>query len=103
MSDPGLDAVLARMWEGFRPLAASRVDALETYVSALQAGTADDGLRADAASAAHKLAGALGSYGRGGSDEAARLETLLGDGGSGPRDPLQMVALVRSLRASVDR
>ena len=72
-----LDAVLAQMWAGFVPLARARVDALEQWLGAYDAGDDDADLRAAAAVAAHKLAGALGSYGRPGSDDASALEVLL--------------------------
>lgn len=96
----GLDDVLARMWAGFADLARSRVDALEAYARAYAAGDDDPALRAEARSAAHKLAGALGSYGRAGSDEASQLDLLLRDGSR--RDPDEVTALVAALRRSVD-
>ena len=96
-----LDAVLAQLWAGFADLARSRVTDLEAYADALVAGRDDPALRATAASAAHKLAGALGSYGRSGSDEASRLEVLLRPA-AGPPDPDAVVPLVRVLRAAVD-
>lgn len=93
-----LDAVLARMWAGFAPLARSRVEALEQWLSAYDAGHDDPELRVAAASAAHKLAGALGSYGRPGSDEASALEVLL----RGPVSPEQVRPQVLALRRAVD-
>ncbi len=83
MTSTDLDAVLDAMWAGFAPLARSRVDVIAAYAVTLPAGPDDPGLRAEAASAAHKLAGALGSYGRDGSDDAAALELLL-QGGTTP-------------------
>ncbi|MDP9466449.1 MAG: Hpt domain-containing protein [Actinomycetota bacterium] len=77
MTTADLEAVLAQMWAGFAPLARSRVEALELWLRAYDEGHDDAELRAAAASAAHKLAGALGSYGRPGSDEASALEVLL--------------------------
>ena len=69
-----LDAVLASLWQGLREVAAGRVDVVEAYVTGLRNGGDDDAARRDdAATAAHRLAGALGSYGRPGSHEAARL------------------------------
>jgi HPt (histidine-containing phosphotransfer) domain-containing protein len=94
-----LDAVLAQMWAGFAPLASSRVEALEAWLQAYDDGHDDEQLRAAAASAAHKLAGALGSYGRPGSDDASALELLL----RGPVVPAQVRPHVVALRAAVDR
>ena len=96
---PGdLDAVLAQMWAGFAPLARSRVEVLEQWLSGCDTGHDDADLRAAAASAAHKLAGALGSYGRPGSDDASALEVLL----RGPVTPDQVRPHVLALRAAVD-
>jgi HPt (histidine-containing phosphotransfer) domain-containing protein len=92
-----LDAVLAQMWAGFAPLARSRVEALERWLQAYDAGHDDAELRAAAASAAHKLAGALGSYGRPGSDDASALEVLL----RGPVTPDQVRPLVLALHSAV--
>ena len=93
-----LDAVLAQMWAGFAPLARTRVDALEQWLLAYDAGHDDPVLRDAAASATHKLAGALGSYGRPGSDEASSLEVLL----RGPVTPDEVRPYVLALRAAVD-
>ena len=93
-----LDAVLAQMWAGFAPLARSRVEVLEQWLSACETGQDDADLRLAAASAAHKLAGALGSYGRPGSDDASALEVLL-------RGPVTADAVrphVVALRVAVD-
>jgi HPt (histidine-containing phosphotransfer) domain-containing protein len=98
MTTAGLDAVLAQLWAGFAPLARSRVEALEAWLHAYDAGHDDPGLRAAAASAAHKLAGALGSYGRSGSDDASALEVLL----RGPVGPEQARPHVLALRRAVD-
>ncbi|MCW2776631.1 MAG: hypothetical protein JWN17_356 [Frankiales bacterium] len=73
-------------------MARSRVLVLEQYVQGVA------GSQEDAVQAAHRLSGALGSFARGGSDEAARLERLLADG---PRDAPEVAPLVQALRAVV--
>ena len=98
MTTAALDEVLAQMWAGFAPLARSRVEALELWLRALDAGLDDADLGAAAASAAHKLAGALGSYGRPGSDDASALEVLL----RSPVTPDQVRPHVLALRGAVD-
>ena len=85
---------LDQMWERFAHLADERVAAMEIYVGAVRTGMQSEEQRAAAESAAHKLAGALGSYHRPGSDEAARVEQLLIDHGA--VDDLE--PLVRRLR-----
>lgn len=98
MTATELDAVLAQMWAGFAPLARSRVEAVERWLRACDAGQDDDDLRAEAAGAAHKLAGALGSYGRPGSDDASALEVLL----RGPVTAAQARPHVLALRCAVE-
>ena len=100
LTAPDLDAVLASMWAVFAPLARTRVELLEAYTAALVAGQDDPELRRPAATAAHQLAGALGSYGRPGSDEASALELLLRD--QTDRDVAAIRAQVTALRAAVD-
>jgi Hpt domain len=100
MTAPDLSVVLAQMWATFAPLARTRVEALETYAAALAAGRDDPQLRAPAAVAAHKLAGALGSYARPGSDDAAALELLLREDGA-ERDAAVVGARVAALRVAV--
>jgi HPt (histidine-containing phosphotransfer) domain-containing protein len=100
MSSPDLSDVIAQLWNGFRGVARSRVDLLETYEAALRAGSPDEELSQSAVAAAHKLAGSLGSYGRPGSDAAAALERLLRT--QPPPDVEQVAELVRRLRTAVD-
>lgn len=100
MSSSDFDEVLAEMWLGFADLARSRVGDLEAYSAALAAGEAADPLRDAATSSAHKLAGALGSYRRPGSEEAGRLEALLRAPGAPPAG--EVAALVGALRAAVE-
>lgn len=92
-----LDGFLAEMWLKYAYLARDRVSALERYVTALEAGRADDVLREDAQVAAHKLVGALGSYHRPGSDEAATAERLIIE--SAP--VAELAPVVRALRGLV--
>lgn len=99
MTDAALDDVLAQMWAALAPVAVARVDVLEAYSAALSAGRDDPELRISAAGAAHQLAGALGSYGRSGSDEAAELELVLR--GRGPCEPELVRRHATALRAAV--
>jgi HPt (histidine-containing phosphotransfer) domain-containing protein len=94
-TDPYTADLLAQMWERFRPLAHERLALLDEATAAAEAGTLTPELRERGASAAHKLAGSLGSFGREGSDEAKRAELLL----AGPADPAALRALVDALRS----
>jgi len=97
VTDSRLD-FLDEMWEKFSPVARQRVDDLEQYVAAAQAGEAAEDLRDAAEWAAHKLVGALGSFRREGSAEAAVAERLVRT-----HAPVADLApVVRTLRALVD-
>jgi hypothetical protein len=91
-------ALVARLWERYAGVAADRVTVLERAAEALADGTATDQQRLEARSAAHKLSGALGTYGRPGSEVARQVEELI----SGGRDLRDVPALVAVLRRCVD-
>ena len=97
MSDDALRAALAGLWSQNVHLAVARVEALEAYAVLLRAGD-DPASRRTAEWDAHKLAGALGSYGRSGSDVAAALEEQL----RGQPDPERVDGLVAELRRAVE-
>lgn len=94
-----LDDAIGDLWRAFAPTARGRVALLEGYLSRLLDGTADEAGRQEAASAAHKLAGALGSYLRPGSEQAAASEELLR--GDAPVRPGELAPLVAALRSAV--
>ncbi len=76
---------VASLWLRFKPLIASRIELLERY-----AGGDPEVSREEAASAAHKLAGALGSYGRHQGTQAARdVENLLEQDATGTSERLR--------------
>ena len=58
-----LSDALAKLWVRFLPEMLERVRVLDSAGCALEAGTLDEGARAAAGEAAHKLAGALGTFG----------------------------------------
>ena len=97
MSGDVLRAALAGLWAQNVHHALARVEALEAYARLLRTGD-DAETRRAAEWDAHKLAGALGSYGRAGSDVAAQLEQQLRD----EPDPDRVDALVASLRRAVE-
>ena len=77
------DAV-ARLWLTFKPLVAARIALLQRYADGDSEVTVDE-----AASTAHKLAGALGSYGRHEGTRVAReIEVLLAHDGGDARQRL---------------
>jgi hypothetical protein len=92
--------LLAELWAGRAPVARGKVEVLAQYAAALTVGTDEPGLRSAARSAAHQLAGSLGSYGRGGSASSYALETLLR--ADGTPDAAEVSGLVREIRAAVE-
>lgn len=92
-------AIIERMWRRYAGVAEQRVTVLEDVAEALATGTANEQQRREAAAAAHKLSGSLGTYGRPGSDEARTLEQLIAASGDLSSAP----ALVAVLRRSVDQ
>ncbi len=90
-------ALIARMWQRYAAVAAERVAVLERTSGALATGTASADERRAALTAAHKLSGALGTYGRAGSEQARELEQLLAEGGDLSRVPVLVAALRQSV------
>jgi HPt (histidine-containing phosphotransfer) domain-containing protein len=62
-SQPALAAALNRLWTQFQPQIEQKVAALEAAATGLAAGTLTIAERKQAGSAAHKLAGVLGTFG----------------------------------------
>lgn len=71
-SDQSIAAAMQRLWTQYLPQLEERVAALEAAAVALSKNRLDDDLRASACSAAHKLAGVLGTFGLGEGTELAR-------------------------------
>jgi HPt (histidine-containing phosphotransfer) domain-containing protein len=72
---PDLNRELDRMWLKFRPQMDERLTTLEAAATALAANALSPNQSADAAAAAHKLAGVLGTFGLArGTDLARQLE-----------------------------
>ncbi|MGA7258829.1 MAG: hypothetical protein WBX09_19430, partial [Terracidiphilus sp.] len=61
---PSISALLDQLWLKFRPQIEERVAVLEQAAAALAQGNLSPALCAEAQSAAHKLAGSLGTFGR---------------------------------------
>src|SRR5690349_14237681 len=68
-----LRASIAALWVEARPRALERVAVIEDAIAALLAGALDEERREAARGEAHKLAGAVGSFGVPGGTEHARV------------------------------
>jgi HPt (histidine-containing phosphotransfer) domain-containing protein len=96
-----ISAALERLWVRFLPEIRARVEILEAAALALSGGTLSPTQRDSAASAAHKLAGTLGTFSLArGTIVARELEQLYG-GGDGP-SPEIAAQLARELREMVE-
>jgi HPt (histidine-containing phosphotransfer) domain-containing protein len=87
------------MWQRFLPEISARVDLLEAASQAHAAGTLSDDLCSQAHSAAHKLAGSLGMFGRMQATEHARALELALVQASVSISPADFQAHVDVLRA----
>ncbi len=99
VTSAGSESHIEELWNRMQPLAATRIDVLESALAAVVAGRYDQQLIDDALLAAHKLIGALGTYGRpAGSAAALQAEAaLLAE----PPDVAGLQAAVRRLRGIV--
>jgi len=96
-----LAAALEHLWVRFLPEIRARVEVLEAAASALAGGTLTPAQRESATSAAHKLAGTLGTFSLAqGTVVARELEQLYGSG-DGP-NPKAAVKMVQELREMVE-
>jgi len=98
---PDLDRALDQMWLKFRPQMEERVITLEAAANALAANALSSDESADAAAAAHKLAGVLGIFGLArGTDLARQLERLF-SAALAPTSAQHLKSLTAELRALI--
>jgi HPt (histidine-containing phosphotransfer) domain-containing protein len=98
----GLEAAIAALWRDAQPRAVTRVALIEAAVAALAQDALDAETAAEATREAHKLAGALGTFGMpAGTDHARALEHALAAGAS-PADAPALAAEAAALRAVVE-
>jgi hypothetical protein len=73
-------SLLASLWVKIRPVVEERLGLLDAATAAAASGGLGEAQRAEACSAAHKLAGSLGMYGYDeGTAVARKIEVLLGE------------------------
>jgi HPt (histidine-containing phosphotransfer) domain-containing protein len=93
------DALLAQLWIKNRPIIEERLATLDRASAAAASGGLNGDLRKEAASSAHKLAGALGMYGYDEGTQIAReIDALLS---SDVPAVAQLAGLVARLRTAV--
>ena len=98
-------SAVSGVWEKFRGATLDRVGAIEGAVRALAAGELGVEQRRDAEREAHRLAGAVGTFGfPRGSEIAREIETILqGEGRIGEEGASRLGELVKELRAELER
>ncbi len=102
MDERAIRKSLAGLWKKYLPEMGERVGVLERACASLCAGKLSAEERAAALGAAHKLAGALGTFGRGRGTELAReVESLLQNPGAEQAHDLK--SRIAELRAIVRR
>ena len=101
--DPDLRAAIAALWERQRGEMMRRVDAVEAAVEALGESRLEEDQRAEGERAAHKIAGAAGTFGFHDATEHGRSLELALRAGPELDDAQRLSALVRELRAAFDR
>ena len=99
-----VEAALAGVWERARMSVVARLDAVERAIVALMDGILSPDDRREAEAEAHRLAGALGTFGSADGTRLARqIELVLGGGAPLTRpDGARLARLAASLRAEVD-
>ena len=99
-AQPNLAAALDRLWARFLPEIRERVAVVDAAVQALAAGSLGAGQKDAAASAAHKLAGVLGTFSLARGTELARELELQFSGT--PASASQLASIASELRAVID-
>ena len=96
---------ILKLWERYKPLCLERLSVIEEARTAASSAALDDQVRGKAESAAHKLAGVLGSIGLPeGSKTASELESLLQPGNTlAPGQLSRLSELLASLRSQLTR
>lgn len=100
---PAVSAMLDQLWLKFLPQIQERLSVLDRAAAALAQSNLSPALRAEAHSAAHKLAGSLGTFGLDNGTALAReAENLLAPEAPLPPDaPYRLDQLVRELRSII--
>jgi len=101
VTQPELNAALDRLWKQFHPQMEERVAALHMAARALSMGKLGDNQREAAQSAAHKLAGVLGTFGMTKGTILAREAEILYAGDADPASAAQLTDIAVQLDALI--
>lgn len=98
---PDLTAALERLWQQFLPQIQERVTVLESAGLALSDLKLSDEQREEAKSAAHKLAGVLGTFGLTRGTILAREAEMLFSGDADPTTAPHLIEIAAELRSLI--
>jgi HPt (histidine-containing phosphotransfer) domain-containing protein len=98
VTQPELNAALDRLWRQYLPQMEERVAAVEAAGRSLSAGALSDDQRDEARSAAHKLAGVLGTFGLNKGTILAREAEMLCSGDADPDSAARLTQIAAQLR-----
>jgi HPt (histidine-containing phosphotransfer) domain-containing protein len=98
---PSISAMLDQLWLKFRPQIEERVVVLEQAAAALAQGNLSPVLRAEAHSAAHKLAGSLGTFGLIPAGELARQAESICQSNPAADSATYLLEIAAALRAEI--
>ena len=103
-TQPSMNEALDRLWKQFLPQIEERIATLEAANKALSAGELSIDQRGAANSAAHKLAGVLGTFGLTKGTILAREAEIIysGEQETDPADAAQLTKIAEHLRALVN-
>jgi HPt (histidine-containing phosphotransfer) domain-containing protein len=101
VAEPDLNAALDQLWKQFLPQMEDRVAALEAAGRALSEQKLNEEQREAAKSAAHKLAGVLGTFGLTKGTVLAREAEMLCAGDADPALAAQLADIAAQLRSLV--
>ena len=91
------------LWQKHLPLTRSRIETVELAFDALRNNRLTEDLRVEAAREAHKLAGALGTFGlHRGADAATEIEKLLSGGSSDSVPAEKLSAYLDTVKTQVN-
>ncbi len=94
--------LLAQLWQQHYPAIQERIDILASAVQAARAGRLESTQKVEAESAAHKLAGVLGTFGREDGTKLARsIEKQLSETALSPSALDQLEALLKDLQQQI--
>ena len=101
LMQPALSDALDRLWKQFLPQIEERIELVDAAGRALAAGRMTDDQRDRAQSAAHKLAGVLGTFGLTRGTVLAREAEMLCAGDADPACAGQLIDIAAHLRVII--